>query len=975
MAIIYEDVKVIYGFPDGKTVVAYKADGKEAVVGGTQGSGLKIYETDAIDEEYQHVEITEHIENVTCVATNQNGIFASGGNDGLVNLYTKDNKFDRILVRSTTPIRDICFHPNGSKLAIAADDTVIRVILCADNSKIVNLEGHKHLVKSLDYDFSGNFMVSSDAQGNVRVWNMSAEEPVPKCIKVLTEYSYQADMDSTLQTKVKWSPDGSCFAFPGTNNDVRVIKSEIWTPYYTLEGQHTSGVVTLAWSPNGYYLASASEDCTFAIWNTRTKAHVRLEITSATITGIAWHPTENEIFLTDVDGALRIWKEAIPTDDSNYPHPAKMRRKPTSSTSASQQVFKIEKDDAPDSMPTMSSSLFADDEALVEDDDEEGDDVNMDDMGEDLDEDDELGENDMGDFVIDDDGAGYVETAEQANEARQQSRLNMANGSGSGRAVSGAAAAANAALVQRQRKLETAFEPPTSFQPGETPYHKPEPNVSFAPKQGERRYMAYNLVGAISTIFEDGHSIINVEFHDQSEYRNFHFTDVLNFTMGAISSAGTVYAVEGKEAVKKTKSGGGGGDDIDNLFDSDDSDNDEEETTQINSTLYFRPNNTGAEKDWTHHMLPGEDVVSIAINRVSVVATTSLGYVRVFSISGVQRYVFSLENVVSITAMTDLALLVYSNGPAFGRQQNLDYMLLNTETNEVLQKDKVQLTTDSELNWIGFSETNQAATYDSAGVMRLLYHQRRPFQGRWVPVFDGKAYAAANGRTEKYWPVGVLRDRLMCVILRGSNAYPFFPRPPVKDIPLRLPLLEPSTEVGDLEESIVRLQTCNAHERDEAEATNTEEDYADTFSETDAEMDMALLKLINIACKTEKVSRALDLTYILHSSDSVDRAIKIAVFHHYTSLAEKMTSIKQAKFITESLPTPSTLADSLAALPSIYSSTQPTLEGDLSFVRKEKGKERETNHKRSMLDTDDEDLSMDSPSNKKSRPFQFSTQH
>lgn len=49
------------------------------------------------------------------------GAFASGGTDGIVNLYTKGNKFDRILVRSTTPVRDISFHPDGSKLAIAAE--------------------------------------------------------------------------------------------------------------------------------------------------------------------------------------------------------------------------------------------------------------------------------------------------------------------------------------------------------------------------------------------------------------------------------------------------------------------------------------------------------------------------------------------------------------------------------------------------------------------------------------------------------------------------------------------------------------------------------------------------------------------------------------------------------------------------------------------------------------------------------------
>jgi hypothetical protein len=48
-------------------------------------------------------------------------MFASGGYDGLVLLYTKQNTFDKILVRSTVPVRDICFHPNDTKLAIATE--------------------------------------------------------------------------------------------------------------------------------------------------------------------------------------------------------------------------------------------------------------------------------------------------------------------------------------------------------------------------------------------------------------------------------------------------------------------------------------------------------------------------------------------------------------------------------------------------------------------------------------------------------------------------------------------------------------------------------------------------------------------------------------------------------------------------------------------------------------------------------------
>ncbi|KAI7901299.1 WD40-repeat-containing domain protein [Cokeromyces recurvatus] len=941
---IFDDVQVIYGFPDGKTVVSYKTNGSEAVIGGADGTGIKVYDTNADDQEYTHTDIAEHSESITCVATSKTGVFASGSVDGLVLLYTKDDKFDKILVRSVASIRDLGFHPNGSKLAIATDEPTIRIVLTTNNSKIVQLEGHNDSVKSVSYDPSGNYLLSSDVKGNIRIWNVSADEPVPRCIKILPGYTYKSDVDSVLQAKVAWNPDNTCFAFTGTNNNIRVFRNDIWAPFYSLDGEHTRNVITFAWSPNGYYLASSSEDNSFVIWDVKEKKPIAKHTTSTYITGIAWHSYENEITLTDAHGQIRIWKEVIPTDNSNYPHPAILRNK-TTLEPTSEQVAQKEKT----KNRISNSSLFDDDdddeEEAIED-QEEGDDVAMvDEEGEDIE-----------DFVIDDDGAGYAETAEDAekNKLKLQSRLNLEN------------IPNNKGLIQRLNKVESMFEPPPSFQPGETPYHKPEPGKPFDPQQGERRYMAYNLIGAISTVFEDGHSVINVEFHDQSEYRNFHFTDVLNFSIGAISSVGAVFAVEGKESEDKPKKEND--EDIDDLDNEDINEEEENENKQLYSTLYFRPNKMGTNKDWTHYMLPGEDIITVAINQVSVIATTSLGYVRIFSISGIQKHLFSLENVVTMTAMTDLVFIVYSDGPAFENQQNLRYILMNTNTYEILQKDKIQLTTESTLNWVGFSETNQACTYDSQGILRVLYHQRRPYQGRWIPVFDGKAYAGSQQKTEKYWPVGVLRDRLMCVVIRGSNLYPFFPRPPVKDIPLRLPLLESSTEVGQLEEQILRIETCNFHERDEAEATNTEEEYVQTFHEADIEMDIAILKLINLACKSEKVGRALDLTYTLHTSESIDKAVKIALFHHYTSLAEKIARIKETKFINDEHSTPSTLADSLGALPNIHSSTQPTLSSDLSFVKKQRGKEY--NGKRSISDEDS--IMSDVHTFKRSKGFDFS---
>ncbi|KAI8057496.1 WD40-repeat-containing domain protein [Thamnidium elegans] len=903
----FDDLKTILSFSDGKTLVCYKYDGKQLIVGGSDATGLKIYDTDPETQGYVAANVVNHTEDVTCIATSSTG-FASGGTDGLVLLYSNDNSFEKILVRSTVPVRDIAYNPNGTKLAIATDDNDIRVVLVADSSKIVQLKGHTSTVKSVCYDRKGDYIISSDTQGDILIWSVAPTEPLPKVLKKLSGITYKSSMDSLLQTTVAWSPDNTCFSFPGLNHDIRVFSSRMWTSLYTLEGGHTQEIITMAWSPNGYYLATTSRDNILVVWDTKTKLQVRSEVNSTSITGLAWSPTLNQLAITDLYGQLRFWDDVIPNNNSNYPHPAMVR--------------KTEMD------------VDVDNEMEMDDDD----------MNELFGLEDEEGE---GDFVVDDDGAGYVESADAA-AATVAAANNKSQQFLNARAAQG--------VNQIQRKIEMAFQPPTTFQPGETPYHKPEENSSFEPAQGERRYMAYNLIGVISTIYEQEHSVINVEFHDQSEYRNFYFTDVFNFTMAAISQTGTVYAVESKEAVKDKKK---------KQDDSDDEDDEEEqETKPINSILYYRPNNWGQDKDWTHHMLPGEDIISVAINRISVIATTSLGYVRIFTTTGIQRYIFSLENIVSVTAKTDLACFVYSNGPGYNNQQNLKYMLLNTDSNEVLQKDDVQLTTDADLHWVGFTETNQIATFDSFSILRVLQDQRRPYQGRWVPVFDGKLYASQQNKTEKYWPVGVLRDKLMCVILRGNNPYPFFPRPPIRDIPLQLPLLDMLSEVGKLEEEQLRIETCNRHEHDEAESTNTLEDFEEAFSEAYMGMDVALLKLINLACKAEKIAKSLDLCGILHTPESVDKAIRIALFHRQNNLAEKMTHVKETKFINDELPTPSSLADSFAKLPSIYTSSHSALDDDLSLLNKSSNKR---GLKPMQIDLDEE-----SPT-KKPRPFQFSS--
>jgi chromosome transmission fidelity protein 4 len=176
---------------------------------------------------------------------------------------------------------------------------------------------------------------------------------------------------------------------------------------------------------------------------------------------------------------------------------------------------------------------------------------------------------DIDDFVIDDDGAGYTES--HITNGRPQHPERSLNG--------------GTHLLQ-----QLLAAPQQPFQPGSTPYK--ESNASGTPLDGERRYLAFNMTGVIYTIFQGTHSVVNVEFHDKTRNRNFHFQDYFNYSMASLGKKGAVFAVESS---KSTPAQAG----------------DDDEDHQSNpSRIYYRPLGGLADNaEWSMRLPDGEEVM------------------------------------------------------------------------------------------------------------------------------------------------------------------------------------------------------------------------------------------------------------------------------------------------------------------------------------------------------------------------------
>lgn len=61
--------------------------------------------------------------------------------------------------------------------------------------------------------------------------------------------------------------------------------------------------------------------------------------------------------------------------------------------------------------------------------------------------------------------------------------------------------------------------------------------------------------------------------------------------------------------------------------------------------------------------------------------------------------------------------------------------------------------------------------YDSEERVMMLEHYRYTSQGSWVVLLDASTLARRTGKDESYWPIGVSKSTLLCLILKVSKSH------------------------------------------------------------------------------------------------------------------------------------------------------------------------------------------------------------
>ncbi|KAK2745604.1 hypothetical protein FQN55_006094 [Onygenales sp. PD_40] len=412
---------------------------------------------------------------------------------------------------------------------------------------------------------------------------------------------------------------------------------------------------------------------------------------------------------------------------------------------------------------------------------------------------------------------------------------------------------------------------------------QPKRHSSFQPG-------SLNLTGFVWTVDQETHNTVTVEFYDRERFRDFHFTDPFLYDKACLNDKGTLFSCQPANGNP--------------------------------ATIFYRPHETWTVRaDWRTQLPEGESITAIALSNSYIVVTTSTNYVRVYTLFGTPFRVYRQKSQsVTCAAWRDYVLTVGSDGI-----NKLTYSIENVKRDEICQsEDIVALPNDADLQTVFFSDNGDPCIYDTSGVLLVLQHWRKPGQSRWVPLLDTKLMdRLAGGRKEEtYWPVAVAQDAFHCIILKGGDKYPYFPRPLLTEFEFKIPIStapnKGSSEddedenmdgssgrnaISKLEETYIRSGLFYTLLEDSVDASETAGNQDLELRRKEIEIDKILLQMLAAECREgeERGMKALELVSMMRdrSGKMLDAARKVAMRYERTVLDEKIKELAERRLMGE----------------------------------------------------------------------------
>jgi hypothetical protein len=229
-------------------------------------------------------------------------------------------------VAVVSPVASVNFSPDGKLLAVGGYQEV-RLLDSASGKPLATLSGHADYVRSLAFSPDGKMLAAAGGPpqrgGEIKIWDVSSVVAVvapgfsPARAALPTKSGQVPGSATLLKTlvghkdciySVAWSPDGKFLASGSYDKMVKLWDAATGREVKNLQ-DHIDAVFAVAFSPDGKHLASGSQDRSVKIWDIASGQRLyTLGDATDGLTSMAYSPSGKQIAAAGYDKTIFVWQ-------------------------------------------------------------------------------------------------------------------------------------------------------------------------------------------------------------------------------------------------------------------------------------------------------------------------------------------------------------------------------------------------------------------------------------------------------------------------------------------------------------------------------------------------------------------------------------------------------------------------------------------------------------------------------------------
>lgn len=201
--------------------------------------------------------------NAVAFSPMRNGLMATGSDDSTIQLHDLDRKMvDRVLKGHTGTVINLAYSPDGKILASSSIDRSVRLWDAETGAQLQEINNHRQRVMGLAFTADGKQIVSASFDRRVAFHDLEKDEQVRRLIAPTRIFDLALSPVGDYPAVVTHA--GRLLIWDQGGKEPRVVKA------------HNQISRTVAFSPDGKYIATGSDDLTIKIWDRKSLELVQI---------------------------------------------------------------------------------------------------------------------------------------------------------------------------------------------------------------------------------------------------------------------------------------------------------------------------------------------------------------------------------------------------------------------------------------------------------------------------------------------------------------------------------------------------------------------------------------------------------------------------------------------------------------------------------------------------------------------------